>query len=239
MPAPGALGHRDRGIRQRRAADAGQVHAHDAMLARAERTRDARRAAVELGCMALAVVDRERVALEALRAGDREHRGGIESAGEQHHRACRRLPLASLLPRARCPTGTCGAGSGSAPAAGPRGSSRRARARAAARGSGEKSTRAARVSPSSRTLRAAPLVVGAVADDELHLILRETRELLVAVARLLPGAGRLHVHDRMTRGSTPSSDIAPLVSSDTRSRASQSCVQQRAGSPSAPAARRR
>ena len=53
-----------------------------AVLDRAERLRDARRR-IELGAMALPVVDAQRVALQPLLARDRERGGGIEAAGKQ------------------------------------------------------------------------------------------------------------------------------------------------------------
>ena len=82
----GRLGHRDRAVGERRAADSGQVHLHDAVLTHPQRGGDAARG-LKLGHVALAIVDRQRVAGEALRRGDRERGGGIEAAGEQYHGA--------------------------------------------------------------------------------------------------------------------------------------------------------
>ena len=61
------LRHGDRAIGQRRAAERAEIDAQDAVLARAERRGDLRRG-VELGAMALAVVEAERVAVETVAA---------------------------------------------------------------------------------------------------------------------------------------------------------------------------
>ena len=54
------------------------------MLDRTERARDVR-GGIELGAMALAVVDRQAMARVALLACDRERRRGIEPAGEKDY----------------------------------------------------------------------------------------------------------------------------------------------------------
>ena len=69
-------------IGQCRAADTGEIDAHDAVLARAERCRELPRRR-ELRHVALPVIDTERVAFEAAAARDGERRGGIEAAGQQ------------------------------------------------------------------------------------------------------------------------------------------------------------
>ncbi len=83
----GLLRDRDRSIRQRRAADAGQIDAHDPMLARTQRPGNSHRR-VELRSVPLTVVDRERIALEALLARDGQRGGRVEAAGKQHDRRC-------------------------------------------------------------------------------------------------------------------------------------------------------
>src|SRR6516225_3847017 len=74
-----ALRHRDGAIGERRAANAGEIDAHDAMLAGAAGARDTA-SSVELRRVPLAIIDRERVAGEAPLERDRERRGRIEAS---------------------------------------------------------------------------------------------------------------------------------------------------------------
>ena len=61
------------------------------MLARPETASDPRRR-VDLDRMALAIVDRERMAIETLAPGPGERGRGVESAGKQDDRFQRRVP---------------------------------------------------------------------------------------------------------------------------------------------------
>ena len=154
-----------RGIGERRAADAGQIDVHHAVLARAERAADrgARPQARPRGA------GRRRPTARSTR-GPARARSRARWPNRVRRRAAPRRASSCSSSRAHCPTGTCGAGSGSAPAAGPRGSSRRARAPAIARALGENSTVQRCGSCSSASCVAAPLVVGAIADHELDLV---------------------------------------------------------------------
>ncbi len=67
MPPLGAFGHRDARIGQRRAADAGQIDAHDPMFTRAQGRGDSP-CRVEFGAVALSVVHAQGVAFEAARS---------------------------------------------------------------------------------------------------------------------------------------------------------------------------
>ena len=85
------LGDCDRRIRERGAADAAEIDAQRPMLDRAERARDPCRG-IELGAVALSVVEAQRMAAVAALARDRERRGGIEAAREQDDCALHHLP---------------------------------------------------------------------------------------------------------------------------------------------------
>ena len=146
---------------------------------------------IELGRMALPVVDGERVALEPLRARDRQRGRRIEPAREQHDRRCH------LTSRRHCPTDTCAAGSGTAPASR---SSRIQSARSRA-GScswlGENSTvqraverRAREPSPGSTRSPSRSQMT-----NFTRSCARKQRELVVAIAMLFRRGRRLHVHD--------------------------------------------
>ena len=66
MPSPPRLGHVDRAVGQRRAADRVQRQRQDLVLDHAQRRGDAPRRG-QLGMVALAVVEAQRMAVEALR----------------------------------------------------------------------------------------------------------------------------------------------------------------------------
>ena len=144
----------------------------------------------EFRLVALAIGDRQRIALEALR---RAQASAVAESRPPESSTTARAPISA---RAHCPRDTCAAGSGSAPAGGPRESSRPACGREVARGSARTAPDSARPAAATLELAAAPLVVGAIAQHELDLLLRpQQRQLLVAVALLLARAGRLDVHD--------------------------------------------
>ena len=189
--------------------------------------------------MTLSVVDRQRVAGEALLARASPARCRIESAGEQHDRR-NIAPMRALIFRVHCPTGTCAAGSGSAPAGDRPESSRRARAPAAARGS----ARTARCSAAAARAPAAGCgSTRSRARSQITNLTRscavKQRQLLVAVATLLaasPASSR--------RRPAPPADRPPRAPSRRWSRAIPAAPHRTAasaasGRPSAPAARRR
>ena len=153
---------------------------HDAMLARAQAARHGR-GGVELDVVTLAIGHRQRVALQALLARQREHRGGIESARKQDDGAsCSSLFPGTLPHSTLCSWSWKRTGSRSA----------RIQSASSRAGScsalGENSTVQRCGEFELRDFRAAPLVVGAIADHELDLLLRaQQRELLVAIAALL------------------------------------------------------
>ena len=89
------LGNRERRIGERRAADAGEVHAHHAMLAGTECRRDAR-CSEEFRAMSLTIIDAERKRLEAAGARHGKRGGGIQATGQQHDRGL--LDAALSLP---------------------------------------------------------------------------------------------------------------------------------------------
>jgi hypothetical protein len=80
MPAVVVERHADV-VGQGRAADAAQVHVHGLVRGRAECTGHPR-GGRELGGVALAVGDAQRVAGEALLARDGQHHRGVHAAGE-------------------------------------------------------------------------------------------------------------------------------------------------------------
>ena len=62
-----------------------EVELQHAMCDRAKRDRHTRRR-LKFGAMALSVIERQAMAGKPLLAGQGEHRGGIEAAGEKHDR---------------------------------------------------------------------------------------------------------------------------------------------------------
>ena len=71
----------DAAVGQRGAADLRQIDAHDTMFFCAKR-RGNTRCRVQFGAVPLSIFDAERVALVALRAGNCQHGGRIEAAGQ-------------------------------------------------------------------------------------------------------------------------------------------------------------
>ena len=82
MPAPPGSGTAIDVRGQSRSADAAQIHVDDLVLGRAESARNARRRG-ELGCMALAVGDAQRMTRETLLTRERQGHCGIHAAGDQ------------------------------------------------------------------------------------------------------------------------------------------------------------
>ncbi len=212
MPRCGGFRQRDAPVGQCRAADAGQIHPHDAVFVRALQPRDARGRG-ELGFMALAVGDRQRVCIRIpARRAQASAVARVESAREQHHSAA-----AGFSGQAHCPRDTCAAGSASAPAVGPRESNRRAVAPATAHGWARTARWQRCASLSRSSFCAAPVVVRAIAKHELDLLLGpQQRQLLVAIAVRLARARCLDVDDANHARIHRIDGIAPLVSSETR-----------------------
>jgi hypothetical protein len=77
-----AVGHGNRAVGQRRAAQLAEVELQHAMRGRPQRRRDACRR-LQLGAVALAVIERQAVAGKALLARQGKDRGGIEAAGKK------------------------------------------------------------------------------------------------------------------------------------------------------------
>ncbi len=196
MPARRRFRHGDLRVGERRAADARQIDPHDAVLARATGAGDPPRR-FQLGCVALPVIDRQRMADEALL-----------SAPSRARSPNRALPTAAPRPRTEPRFTVPRYLPGTLPhrylcswiwnRTGRRSS--RIQSASSRAGScswlGENSTVQTRGSPSSRSLLATPLVVAAAADHELDQVVgRKPRQLVIAVARLFARARRLDVHD--------------------------------------------
>jgi hypothetical protein len=82
-PSRPSDGHGQRGVGERRAAELAEVYVGTTRWAAAPRALATRWAAASSAAMALAVLDRQGVGVEAFGAGDGEAGGGIEPAGQQ------------------------------------------------------------------------------------------------------------------------------------------------------------
>ena len=149
---------------------------------------DTRRAAASSDAMPLAVVERQRMALVAARARNRERRRGIEAAREQDDGAAHRQ-RPGTLPQSTLCSCTC-----------KRTGKRSSRIQSASVPAGSSLVaRREEHGARQRMLRddvARPFVVGAVADDDLHGVVRRQKlEILPAIAMRLLRARRLEVDD--------------------------------------------
>ena len=175
--------------RQRRAAERGQVHGDLDVAGDAERPRDRARR-LDLARVPLAVRDGERVQAEPFGPRDGRGRVGIQPAAQQNDRVRHRAWTGSQMYLCSCTCTRTGSRSASTHSDSVR--------RSISPCTGEKwiaAARAGEIAIADDVARV--LVVGAVLDDELHLVVRpQAIEVRPVHPVRFAAAGTLHVENR-------------------------------------------